>query len=197
MDSDIASLALQSASALTTALALMFARFDAHRKRTSEPLDSRSRDALYILLTALWAWGTDAKMTDQAFQEWVDGHLDDGTAVDRLNRIPNRLQMQRRTSEQVLTMLRSDSPYAQDLRFFLKLYEPELLTLLDTALASRRELIDKLIAQMPSLRADGAEAMRATSNKLHDTSEQLNQAAERVRLYIRGTFPPGDLRAII
>jgi hypothetical protein len=186
---DPASIALQSATTLTAALALLFSRLEASRKRTSEPFDVRA--ALVMLYRALIAWAIDAERTNDAFQKWVDGDLDDASATSQLNAIKDRVAIQHITSEQVLTALRAGSGAWGDLRLVLGIYQPDLLTLLDKTLAGRRELIDNLVNQMPLLRSEGIESMRATCTKLQRTLQEVQQARLRVSLYIRDNFPPG------
>ena len=63
----------------------------------------------------------------------------------------------------------------------LDIYGPELLAVMDSALAGRREQMGRLISEIPNLENDGIDAMQAKSMKLRRATEELGEAVVRVR----------------
>jgi hypothetical protein len=180
---DAPSIILQSVTELTAALALLLSRLDARRRRASESFDERA--GLHSLFRSIEAWHNDALMTDRSFQQWVEGHIDESSAIYLLKKFKDHVKTQGKTADQALALIRGDS----NLRPLLSIYGPELLAVMDSALAGRRELIDGLVGEIPNLKKAGLSAMQAASMKLRRASKELGEAVLQVSVYVRTNYP--------
>lgn len=190
---DPVTLALNSATAFTAALALFLSRLDAHHRRVTEPVDFRL--SLWNLSDALSVWTVCLEKTDEVMQRWALGELDDAQAA---RRIRLAVEDQAGASDDVLPLLQGETNNLPErylkgwrgLRHLLSLYGPEVSEMLETAIAQRRALLDGLVAELPNLRAGGPDLIQASTTRLHLAGKELASAQTQLDKFVRDHFPP-------
>jgi hypothetical protein len=188
---DAATMALSCVTDLIAALTFLFSRLDARRRNATEPFSVRN--ALYHLSLVLEAWKFNASWTNHVFDSWAQGQVGDS----EIAKLRDAVGIQIASSDEVLAMLNSADGAGNNshpeswrtLRHLLDLYAPELFAVLQSAFGQRRDMIDELVAELPTLRAAGPEAMQATASRLHSAYEELEKALESLDKYIRDQFP--------
>jgi hypothetical protein len=184
---DPATLALNAATTLTAALALLFSRLDSRHQQSTEPVDFRQ--ALWQMSWLVHRWAAQAKTTDEVMQSWAQGNLDDLQASSTM-RSNFSLQSMLRDRGRVLMLRKGDDDYG--LSHLLRLYGPEVQEALETGLARRAELIVELAVDLPHLRAAQPEVLQTTVRRLQSASRELDHASKQLDQYIRDHFPPDD-----
>ena len=191
---DPASVVLNGATALTAALTLLFSRIDARRRRREELPDIQL--ALWQLSKKVFEWATMMSDTNRVMELWARGLLPDVQAELALTGQTNIL-MQIAYGDEASTMLRwrADVGYLGNedaswtLQDILRLYGPEVMSLLEQAFEHRLALIHWLAAEFPDLRADDPEAITPILTQLYLTKRQLMGASTQLDEYIREHFP--------
>jgi hypothetical protein len=191
---DPATSAYDTAKALTAALRLFYTRLDAHQEETRERLGFRN--ALLDLAEAVYVWTNYAERTDWVMQRWEQGELGDDDAQTAI-KVTVTAGAQTISSDEVLALLRGtgfprkrrESPGLPSLRSVLQVYGHEVLEVLERAFGQRRTLLEELVAELPNLRAEGPEAIGATTAKLHLAGKELSSALDTLNEYVRDQFP--------
>jgi hypothetical protein len=106
---DPATFAFDTATALTSALTLLFSSLDARRRRTAENLDLRA--GLWQLSRAIHRWELDAAVTDRTFKKWLEGALDDYESTRALD---YRTAVQNDTADATYALLLGKDEYKID-----------------------------------------------------------------------------------
>lgn len=184
---DPVTLALNSATALTAALTLLFSRLDAHR-HSEEHFNLQT--ALENLWFALVHWRANAEATNRIVQSWMQGNQ---TIDDVSSAVEYIFKDQLTSMDGAFNLLNLHTPRGAPLREVLGLYGPEVLDALEAGMGQRRQLLDTLVAELPHLKAEEPQALDAMMTQLESTSRELDDASTRLREYIRNNFPISKL----
>jgi alkylation response protein AidB-like acyl-CoA dehydrogenase len=187
---DPATLALESATAFTAALALLLSRLDVRHQKIIDHPDVRER--LWKLAVDLADWKSAAEETDRIMELWARGNLTDDKAVQLIYEA-TRLQI---TLSDAISDIMHGIEYRdrrereRSLRNLLRISGPDVSDVLTTAIDQRHIAINELTIKLPSLRAEGYDAMQATVKRLHFASEELARASTQLDSFVRDHFPP-------
>ncbi len=109
-----------------------------------------------------------------------------------------QVEVQRASMRDVDTILsgRRDSKPLQDIRNLLRLYGPELLKVLDTAITGRKRLLEELGEELRRLREKSPEELAETLKRLESTSRKLRLASKKLDWYIQTKFPLNGTRPL-
>ena len=203
---DPAAFSLETATALISALTLFLSRLDSRRRRSAEI--PNLRDSLIALYDALLNWIAIAQTTDRRMRSWAESGMPNSTIEEILqissinqprivhamrsqgtNDINRLIVTRAKIATRAAGILSGDAKSWLSVRNLLKLYGPELLQVVDTAIAERRRLIEKLSEELVRLRETSPEELAEALERLESTSQKLRLASTMLSEYIRDNFP--------
>ena len=205
---DPATFSLETATTLISALTLFLSRLDSRRRRLAEI--PNLRDSLIALSAALIAWIDNARVTNRIVRIWVERAMPPASLQGLLNTddarfteiilaaCHNAVITQAELSRQLGKILsaKGDAKSWQSVRHLLRLYGPELLQVLDAAIASRGRLLGELGEELIRLRETAPEELAETLERLESTSQKLDLASMMLDEYIREKFPLNEGRSL-
>jgi hypothetical protein len=161
-----------------------------------------------MLSAALLRWIGNANITNEAVRGWVDHEIPTRKMHERLKNATSQIEtwdvidailhgtdLKRarlsqvkvaRDAARILSVKDGMEPW-QSVRHLLGLYGPELLQVLDSAIATREKLLEELRAQR--LRKMSGQELAGTLKSLESTSQKLDLASTMLSQYIREKFP--------
>ena len=215
---DPAAFSLETATTFISALTLFLSRLDSRRRLSGEI--PNLRNSLIELSAVLLAWVDNAQNTNFFVRQWVErgdsanviherlkanaarrmqpGHLLRAMAAGT-DGVERALMTQQDRAQAVKKILatRDDAKSWQSVRHLLGLYGPELIQVLDIAIAARGRLLEELGEELVRLRETSPEELANILERLESTSQKLDLASTMISEYIREKFPLNEVRPLL
>ena len=191
---------MSSASALISALNLLFGRLDARRARANAasalPLLDLA-DALGKLRFLLSSWLVDTSGTQYAIDEWLSDHNDDNLRRSLIPALRDAYAKNMLDARQVQGILESvprsggpvtvdaDAPW-RSLIELLRVYGPEVADVVYNVYSARHAALTQLAELV--LAEDDQEKVQEIAEELRRTSKGLSKAVNMTAKYLRANF---------